>query len=80
MRNKFEIWKNFGVIYQPQDDGGAGNESIPKSKYCKCSACDEPIIAASGRLRDHWNWCNKCPRAIGQLVGIGNTIDDQGLY
>jgi len=67
MRNKSEIWKNFGVIYQPQDDGGAGIESIPKSKYCKCSACDEPIIAASGRLRDHWNRCSKRPRAIGQL-------------
>ena len=63
MRNKSDIWKRFGAVYQP---GGVGVEQA-KSKYCKCSACDEPIIAACGRLRDHWDKCNKRARAIGQL-------------
>ena len=68
MRTKSEIWKNYGVVYQPHEvGGGTDQQHQTKSKYCKCSACDEPIIAASGRLRDHWNKCNKRPRAIGQL-------------
>ena len=68
MRTKSEIWKHYGVVYQPHEvGGGTDQQHQTKSKYCKCSACDEPIIAASGRLRDHWNKCNKRPRAIGQL-------------
>ena len=51
MRTKGKIWKNFVEVYQP---GGnvPGEEPTAKPKYCKCSACDEPVIAASGRLRD----------------------------
>jgi hypothetical protein len=66
MRNKSAIWSKFGAVYKPPggvDDGDDGN----KSKYCKCSACDEPAIAASGCLRDHWEKCKKRPRAIGLL-------------
>ena len=69
MWSKSEIWKHYGVVYQPHNDAvdGTDQQHQAKSKYCKCSACDEPVIAASGRLRDHWNKCTKRPRAIGQL-------------
>jgi hypothetical protein len=66
MRSKGEIWKRFGEVYQPAG-GVPGEEPTNKSMYCKCSACDEPVVAASGRLRDHWDKCKKRPRAIGQL-------------
>ena len=65
VRSKHEIWKKFGDPYQ--HDGLGGEEESTKSKYCKCCACDELIIAASARLRDHWDKCKKRPRAIGQL-------------
>lgn len=66
MRPKGKIWEKFGEVYLPAG-GLPGEEPANKSKYCKCSACDEPVIAASGRLQDHWQKCTKRPRAIGQL-------------
>jgi len=38
-----------------------------KSKYCKCLACEDFIIAAAGHLRDHWAKCKKRLRTISQL-------------
>ncbi len=64
MCSKTEIWSKFGAAYQP---AGGDETSASKSKYCKYSACDEPVIAASGRLQDHWDKCKKRPRTIGQL-------------
>lgn len=63
MRPKDAIWGNFGDPFHPVIGAGAAS----KARYCKCNACNEPIIAASGRLRDHWARCKKRPRAIGQL-------------
>jgi hypothetical protein len=57
-KSKDDIWENFGESYKQGD---------AKSNYCKCSACDEPVIAAAGRMRDHWATCKKRPRAIVQL-------------
>lgn len=64
-RPKNVIWECFGEPYAPPplDDGVLST----KSKYCRCSACDEPIIAATARMRDHWAKCKKRPRSIGQL-------------
>ena len=59
MRSKEEIWSKFGDSYK-------GDES-KSTKYCRCSACSEPVIAACGRLRDHWAKCPKRARGIGQL-------------
>ena len=49
VRSKHEIWKRSVYPYQP---GGLCSEESTKSKYRKCSACDEPIIAISARLQD----------------------------
>ena len=35
--------------------------------YCKDWACDEPIIAAMARMKDHWAKCKKQNQCIGQL-------------
>ena len=59
--------RGFQSSFRPYQPGGHGGEESMKSKYCKCSACDEPVIAASARLQDHWDRCKKRPRAIGQL-------------
>jgi hypothetical protein len=65
MRSKTEIWSKFGAAYQL---AGGDETSASKSKYCKYSACDEPVIAASsGRLRDNWDKCEKRLRTIVQL-------------
>jgi hypothetical protein len=63
MKPKDAIWAKFGEPFLPIGDN-AGLKSV---KYCKCSACDNAIIAACGRLRDHWAKCTRRPRAIGQL-------------
>ena len=48
----------FGVSSKPGD---------AKVSYWKCSACDDAVIAAVGRMLDHWAMCKKRPRSIGQL-------------
>jgi hypothetical protein len=57
-KSKDDIWSKFGQSYKQRD---------AKSSYCKCSACDELVIAAVGRMCHHWAKCNKRPCAIGQL-------------
>ncbi len=57
-KTKDDIWSKFGQSYKQGD---------VKSSYCKCSACDEHVIAAMGRMHDHWAKCKKRPRTIGQL-------------
>jgi hypothetical protein len=57
-KTKNDIWSKFGQSYKQGD---------AKSSYCKCSMCDEPMIAAAGRMCDHWVKCKKSPRTIGQL-------------
>ena len=63
MKPKDAIWAKFGEPFLPIGDN-AGLKSVT---YCKCSACENAIIAACGRLRDHWAKCTRRPRAIGQL-------------
>jgi hypothetical protein len=66
VRPKDAIWEHFGepyVLPAPLDDVGP----LPRSKYSKCLSCDEPIIAATARMRDHWARCKKRPQSIGQL-------------
>ena len=58
MKPKDDIWKMYSEPF-------SSNES--KSKHCTCLACNSAVIAAAGRLRDHWAKCKKRPRAIGQL-------------
>ena len=66
VRTKHEIWKRFGdPFHLPASLGD--DDSTTKSKYCKCNLCNELVIAASARLKDHWDRCKKHPRAIGQL-------------
>jgi hypothetical protein len=61
------IWGNFGDPILPLAGGDAAAASH-KTKYCKCNACNEPIIAACTRLKEHWARCKKRPRAtIGQV-------------
>jgi hypothetical protein len=57
-KTKDDIWSKFGQSYKQ------GNA---KSNYCKCSACNEPVITAMGYICDHWAKCKKHPYAIGQL-------------
>jgi hypothetical protein len=57
-KTKDDIWFKFGQSYKQGD---------AKSSYCKCSACDEHVIAALSRMRDHWVKCKKRPRTISQL-------------
>ena len=52
------IWEKFGACCRQGD---------VRSMYCKCSACNEPVIAAVGRMRDHCVGCKKRPWSIGQL-------------
>ena len=48
-----------------------------RSMCCKCFACNEPVIAAVGRMRDHDDGYKKRPRSIGQLdVGVSNGMHD----
>ena len=54
------IWEGFGACYRHGD---------AMSMYCKCSACNEPVIAAVGRMRYHYVGCKKRPWSI--LVGWG---------
>jgi hypothetical protein len=66
VRTKHEIWKRFGdPFHLPASLGD--DDSTTKSKYCKCNLCNELVIAASARLKYHWDKCKKRPRAIGQL-------------
>jgi hypothetical protein len=64
-KGKDEIWEHFGEPYNPVEDNEESEKK--KSRYCNCSACNMSVIAAAGRLRDHWAKCTKRPRAIGQL-------------
>ncbi len=57
-KTKDDIWSKFGQSYKQGD---------AKLSYYKCSACDEPMIAAVGYMHDHWVKCKKHPYAIGQL-------------
>ncbi len=57
-KTKDDIWSKFGQFYKQGD---------AKSSYCKCSACDEPMIAVMDYMCDHWAKCKKHPHAIGQL-------------
>ncbi|CAK9207872.1 unnamed protein product [Sphagnum troendelagicum] len=57
-KTKDNIWSKFGQSYKHGD---------AKLSYCKCSACDEPVITTAGCMRDHWAKCLKHPHAIGQL-------------
>ena len=65
-RPRDPIWGNFGDPFLPLA-AGDDDAASQKTKYCKCNACNEPIIAACTRLKDHWARCKKRPRAIGQL-------------
>ncbi len=55
---KDAIWEKLGACYRQGD---------ARSMYCKCSFCNESVIAAVGRMRDHYAGCKKRPRSIGQL-------------
>ncbi len=55
---KDAIWEKFGTCYRQGD---------ARSMYCKCSSCNEPVIAAVGRMHDHYAGCKKRPWSIGQL-------------
>ena len=61
---KDAIWEKFEVCYRQGD---------ARSMYCKCSACNEPMIAAVGRMHDHYIGCKKQPRSIGQLDAGGGS-------
>ena len=43
------------------------SEISARLMYCKCSACNESVVAAMGRMRDHYAGCKKRPRSIGVL-------------
>ncbi len=65
---KDAIWEIFGVCYRHGD---------ARSMYCKCSACNKPVIAAVGRMRDHYVGYKKWPWSIGQLdAGASNGMHD----
>jgi hypothetical protein len=55
---KDAIWEKFGACLRQGD---------VRLMYCKCSACNEPVIAAVGRMHDHYVGCKKRPQSIGQL-------------
>jgi hypothetical protein len=57
-KSKDDIWGKFVESCRQGD---------AKSNYSKCSARDEPVIAAAARMRDHRAKCEKRLRAIGQL-------------
>jgi ssDNA-binding Zn-finger/Zn-ribbon topoisomerase 1 len=57
-KTKDDIWSKFGQSYKHGD---------AKLSYYKCSACDEPMIAAASRMHVHWAKCKNHPCAIGQL-------------
>ena len=52
------IWEKFEACYRQGD---------VRSMYCKCFACNEPVIAAVGRICDHYVGCKMRPWSIGQL-------------
>ena len=63
---KDAIWEKFGACYRQGD---------ARSMYCKCSAYNEPMIAAVDRMHNHYAGCKKQPRSIGQLdAGASNGM------
>ena len=47
------------------------------SMYCKCSACNKPVIVTLGCMQDHYAGCKKRLRSIGQLdAGASNNMHD----
>ena len=55
---KDPIWNKFGAVFVVGDS---------KSGYAKCLACQDPVIAAAGCMRDHWAKCKRRLQSIGQL-------------
>ena len=65
------IWEKFRACYRHGD---------ARSMYCKCSACNEPVISAVGRMHNHYDGCKKRPRSIGWLdVGASNGMHDEDI-
>ena len=55
---KDAIWEKFDACYR---------QGVARSMYCKCFACNKPVITTVGRMRNHYVGCKKRPRSIGQL-------------
>ena len=55
---KDAFWEKFDACYMQGD---------ARSMYSKCFACKKPVIAAVGRMCDHYAGCKKRSRSIGHL-------------